>query len=114
MAYDEDLAVRIRELLETEHGVTEQRMFGGLGFLVRGNLAIAASAQGGALVRVDPRQADHLVETTSAEFAVMRGRPMNGWLRVESGDLNTTRRLAKWVTLSFAFASSLPPKTKKK
>ena len=112
MAYDEDLANRIRELIAGEPGVTEKRMFGGLAFLIGGNMAIAASGQGGALVRVDPGQADRLVETTRAEAAVMRGNPMRGWLRVESDDLRTKRRLEKWVKLGSAYASSLPPKKK--
>ena len=112
MAYDEDLADRIRELLSEQRGVTEKKMFGGLAFLIGGNMAIAASAQGGALVRVDPGQADHLVETTPARAALMRGRPMQGWLRVESADLRTKRQLEKWVRLGSAYASSLPPKRK--
>ena len=113
MAYDEDLADRIRDLLAEQRGVTEKKMFGGLAFLIGGNMAIAASGQGGALVRVDPSQADRLVETTPAEAAVMRGRPMQGWLRVESDDLRTKRRLEKWVKLGSAYASSLPPKKTK-
>jgi len=112
VAYDEDLADRIRELLSEQRGVTEKKMFGGLAFLIGGNMAIAASAQGGALVRVDPGQADHLVETTPARAALMRGRPMQGWLRVESADLRTKRQLEKWVRLGSAYASSLPPKRK--
>ena len=75
-------------------------------------MAIAASGQGGALVRVDPGQTDRLVETTPAEAALMHGRPMQGWLRVESNDLRTKRRLEKWVKLGSAYASSLPPKKK--
>jgi len=110
MAYDEDLADRIRALLSAQRGVTERRMFGGLAFLVGGNMAIAASGQGGALVRVDPDRADALVETTTAEVAVMKGRPMQNWLRVASDDLRTKRQLEKWVKLGSAFAASLPPK----
>jgi TfoX/Sxy family transcriptional regulator of competence genes len=110
VAYDEDLADRIRELLHGRYQVTEKKMFGGLAFLIGGNMAIAASGQGGALVRVDRDEADHLVETTSAEAAVMGGRPMRGWLRVSSGDLRTKRQLEKWVTLGAGYASSLPPK----
>ena len=87
-------------------------MFGGLAFLIGGNMAIAASGDGGALVRVDPDQADRLVGTTPAEEAVMRGRPMHGWLRVASDDLRTKRQLEKWVKLSVAYASSLPAKRK--
>ena len=112
MAYDEDLADRIRALLSHQRGVTEKKMFGGLAFLIGGNMAIAASGQGGALVRVDPDQADHLVDTTPAEAAVMRGRPMQGWLRVTSDDLRTRRQLEKWVKLGSVYASSLPPKKK--
>ena len=112
MAYDEDLADRIRELLSEERGVTEMKMFGGLAFLIGGNMAIAASGQGGVLVRVDPALSDRLVETTNAEEAVMRGRPMPGWLRVESEHLRTKPQLRKWVKIGLAYASSLPPKKK--
>jgi TfoX/Sxy family transcriptional regulator of competence genes len=110
VAYDEELADRIRELLSDQRALTEKKMFGGLAFLVGGHMSIAASGQGGALVRVDPEQSDHLVETTPAEEAVMRGRPMQGWLRVASEDLRTKRQLEKWVKASTAYASSLPPK----
>jgi hypothetical protein len=112
VAYDEDLADRIRELLPKQRGVTEQKMFGGLAFLIGGNMAIAASGQGGVLVRVDTAKADHLIETTPAEQAEMRGRPMQGWLRVATEDLCTQRQLEKWVTLGSACASYLPPKRK--
>lgn len=111
MAYDEELARRMRAALDGEPGLGEKRMFGGVGFLVDGNLAIAASAQGGALVRVDPADSDRLVDTTSATVAVMQGRPMTGWLRVESADLRTARQLAPWVRRALAYARSLPPKT---
>src|SRR5436305_508372 len=110
MAYDEDLADRIRELLGAQSGVTEKKMFGGLAFLIEGNMAIAASGQGGALVRVDPAQSERLVSSTKAEVAVMRGRPMAGWLRVSSDDLRTKRQLAKWVELGTTYARSLPAK----
>jgi TfoX/Sxy family transcriptional regulator of competence genes len=112
MAYDEDLADRIRELLSGHHGVTEKKMFGGLAFLIGGNMAIAASRLGGVLVRVDPAKADRLVDTTAAEVAVMRGRPMDGWLRVSAENVRTKRQLQRWVTLSSAYASSLPVKRK--
>ena len=110
MAYDEDLAHRIRELLADHRAVTEQKMFGGLAFLVGGNMAITASGQGGVLVRADPGESDRLVDTTSAEVAVMRGRPMHGWLRVAPEHLRTERQLAKWVEVGAAYAASLPPK----
>jgi TfoX/Sxy family transcriptional regulator of competence genes len=112
MAYDDDLADRIRELFSDQVPVTERKMFGGLAFLIGGNMAIAASGQGGALVRVDPKQSDRLVATTPAEEAVMRGRAMQGWLRVAPEDLRTKRQLEKWVKLSAKYASSLPPKRK--
>ena len=112
MAYDEDLADRMRELLSDRSGVTEKKMFGGLAFLIGGNMAISASGQGGALVRVDPEQSDRIVATTSAEEAIMRGRPMQGWLRVASDDLRTKRQLEKWVKLGASYASSLPAKKK--
>jgi TfoX/Sxy family transcriptional regulator of competence genes len=110
VAYDEKLAERIRELLADERDVKEQRMFGGLAFLVGGNMAIAASGQGGALVRVDPEQSDDLVAKTNARPMEMRGREMRGWLRVDDDDLRTKRQLAKWVELGRAYARSLPPK----
>jgi TfoX/Sxy family transcriptional regulator of competence genes len=106
MAYDEALAERIRELLADEEGVTEQKMFGGLAFLLNGNMAVAASGQGGALVRVDPSESARLVETTAAEEMVMRGRSMAGWLRVEPGD----DEVAEWVERGVSYARSLPPK----
>ncbi len=110
MAYEETLAARMRELLEGEAEVTEKKMFGGLAFLVNGNMAIAASGQGGALVRVDPAESDRLVDTSNAEVAVMQGRPMSGWLRVATADLRTKRQLTKWVGLGAGYARSLPPR----
>jgi hypothetical protein len=110
MAYDEDLAERIRALVAAERGLSEKKMFGGMAFLVGGHMAIAASGQGGILVRVDPERSDTIVTTTKASVAVMRGRPMAGWLRVAADDLRTKRQLAKWVDLGTAFARSLPAK----
>ncbi len=110
VAYDEELAERIRELVAGEADLTEKKMFGGLAFLIGGNMAVAASGQGGALVRVDPAQSDTLVATTNARLMEMRGRSMQGWLRVDSGDLRTKRQLAKWVDLGTTYARSLPAK----
>jgi hypothetical protein len=110
MAYDEELAERIRALLDGAAGVTEQKMFGGLAFLVRGNMAVAASGEGGALVRVDPAESDTLVATTSGRLMEMRGRQMQGWLRVAPEDLRTDDELATWVERGTAYARSLPPK----
>jgi TfoX/Sxy family transcriptional regulator of competence genes len=110
VVYDEALASRIRELLADEPAVTEKKMFGGLAFLVGGNMAIAASGQGGVLVRVDPEQSDDLASTTPAEVAVMRDRPMPGWLRVGAADVRSRAELAKWVELGSSYARTLPPK----
>lgn len=110
MAYDEELAERIRVLLDGEEGLSEQKMFGGLAFLIDGNMAVAASGQGGALVRVDPERSDRIVATSNARPMEMRGRQMQGWLRVPPDDLRTKRQLARWVTLGSTYARSLPPK----
>ena len=110
MAYDEELADRVRALLADERDVTEKRMFGGLAFLIGGNMAVAASGQGGVLVRVDPAQSGKLVATTNARPMEMRGRPMQGWLRVDAEDVTTERELSKWVEFGAAYARSLPPK----
>jgi TfoX/Sxy family transcriptional regulator of competence genes len=110
VAYDEHLADRIRELLVGESGVSEKKMFGGLAFLIRGNMAVAASGQGGVLVRVDPAVSDRLVATTNARRMKMRGRAMQGWLRVESDAVRTKRQLARWVGLGTTYARSLPAK----
>jgi TfoX/Sxy family transcriptional regulator of competence genes len=110
VAYDEELADRIRELVSSESGLSEKKMFGGLAFLIGGNMAVAASGQGGILVRVDPAQSDTLVATTNARLMEMRGRSMQGWLRVDSEDLRTKRQLAKWVELGTTYARSLPAK----
>jgi TfoX/Sxy family transcriptional regulator of competence genes len=110
MAYDQDLADRIRELVGGESGLTERKMFGGLAFLIGGNMAVAASGQGGVLVRVDPAESDALVATTNAQLMEMRGRQMPGWLRVGPEDLRTKRQLARWVELGTSYARSLPAK----
>jgi TfoX/Sxy family transcriptional regulator of competence genes len=110
MAYDEHLADRIRELVAGEPDLTEQKMFGGLAFLIGGNMAVAASGQGGALVRVDPAESDALIATTSARLMEMGGRRMPGWLRVDPEDLRTEGQLAKWVELGTTYARSLPAK----
>jgi TfoX/Sxy family transcriptional regulator of competence genes len=110
MAYDEDVANRIRELLGAEPGVSEQRMFGGLAFLIGGHMAIAASREGGILVRVDPSDSDRLVAAAHAEVAVMGGRRMRGWLRVDAKHVGTKRQLAPWVRRGVGYARSLPAK----
>jgi TfoX/Sxy family transcriptional regulator of competence genes len=108
--YDEELADRIRGLVADEPALTERKMFGGLAFLVGGNMAVAASGQGGLLVRVDPAESARLVNTSSARFFEMRGRPMPGWLRLKTKDLETGDQLSAWVERGVSFARSLPPK----
>ena len=110
MPYDEDLAERIRELAAGEPAVTEKKMFGGLAFLVNGNMAVAASGQGGILVRVDPEESDSLAAKTNAYPMEMRGREMQGWLRVDAEHVRTKPQLSKWVQRGIAYARSLPPK----
>jgi TfoX/Sxy family transcriptional regulator of competence genes len=110
VAYDEDLANRLRELLAAEKGVTEKKMFGGLAFLIGGNMAIAASGQGGLLVRCDPDQTDKLIAKPHADRFEMRGRKMDGWLRVGDEGAKTKRQLESWVKVGAAYARSLPPK----
>ena len=110
MAYDEATADRLRQALAGESGVTEQKMFGGIGFMVRGNMAVAASGQGGILVRCDPDEGDRLIATTAARPMVMRGKAMSGWLRVGADDVRTRPQLARWVKIGTTYARSLPAK----
>jgi len=110
VAYDELLAQRIRDLIGGEPAVVEKRMFGGLAFLVGGNMAVAVSGQGGILARVDPAESDRLVGTTNACPMEMRGRELRGWLRLDAEHVRTKPQLAKWVKLGTAYARSLPPK----
>jgi TfoX/Sxy family transcriptional regulator of competence genes len=110
MAYDEHLATRIRALIAHDPDVSEQRMFGGLGFLIGGNLAVAASGQGGLMVRVEPDETEALVAEPHARPFEMRGRPMDGWLRVDDDGLQTQEQLEPWVGRGVAYARSLPAK----
>jgi TfoX/Sxy family transcriptional regulator of competence genes len=110
MAYDEDLANRIRELIAGDSDVTEKRMFGGLAFLVGGNMSVAASGQGGLMVRVAPEDTETLVSKPHARPFEMRGRAMQGWLRVDPEGVQTRRQLEPWVKRGVAYARSLPAK----
>jgi TfoX/Sxy family transcriptional regulator of competence genes len=110
MAYDEDLADRIRELVAAEAGLSEMKMFGGLAFTINGNMAVAASGQGGILVRVDPETSESLVAKSKAYPMEMRGRLMKGWLRVDAEHVRTKRELGKWVQRGTSYARALPPK----
>ncbi|GAB7144482.1 TfoX/Sxy family protein [Mycobacterium riyadhense] len=110
MAYDTDLANRIRELLASQPGVDEKRMFGGLAFLIGGHLAVAVSGQGGLLVRVPPADTEKLLTRQHVSPMVMAGRETRGWLRVAADGVKTKRQLASWVKYGAGYAGSLPPK----
>ena len=110
MAYDDHLANRIRELVAGESDVTEKRMFGGLAFLVGGNMSVAASGQGGLMVRIRPEDTDALLAKPHARPFEMRGREVHGWLRIDPEGLRTKRQLAPWVARGVAYARSLPAK----
>ncbi|MBT8208661.1 MAG: TfoX/Sxy family protein [Acidimicrobiales bacterium] len=111
MGFDDELARRVRELLADTPALTEKKMFGGLAFLVDRYMALAISGQGGLMVRVDTDASQELVDTTAARFAEMRGRQMQGWLRLDSEALQTDSELANWVNRGVKFAQALPPKT---
>ncbi len=110
MAYDEDLADRIRAAVPDPEGVTERRMFGGLAFLIHGNLAVSASGQGGLLLRVDPAETDSFVNDDDVTRFEMRGREMNGWLHVYPPAIGSDDELRRWVEIGVTYAGSLPPK----
>jgi hypothetical protein len=110
VAYDEALANRVRESIQGEPGLTEKRMFGGLAFLINGNMAVSASGQGGLLLRVDPGRTEALCSEPDAERAVMGGREMNGWLRIGGQALGAGEAFERWVNVGVAYARSLPPK----
>ena len=110
MAYDEDLADRIRQVVQDVDGVTEKRMFGGLAFLVGGHMAVSASGKGGLLLRCDPAETDSWVTERGVDRFEMRGKEMDGWLRVDPKAIETDEDLLRWVRVGMAYADSLPPK----
>jgi TfoX/Sxy family transcriptional regulator of competence genes len=110
MAYDEELAERIRGLVADEPALTEQKMFGGLAFLIGGNMAVGVSGQGGLMVRVDPGETEALLANPGARPFEMRGREMRGWLRVDAEEVRTKRGLEPWVRRGVSYARSLPAK----
>ena len=110
MAYDEETANRIRELVQSEEGLSEMRMFGGLAFLINGNMAVAASGKGGLLLRCDPEDTEALTAAPDAGRFEMRGKEMNGWLRVDPPAIKTDAGLQRWVRVGVRYARSLPPK----
>ncbi len=110
MAHDEDLANRLRELLADEEAITEKKMFGGLAFLLHGNMTVSASRNGGLLVRIDPAETEASLARAHAAPMEMRGRTMDGWITVAPEGLKTKRQLAAWVKRSITFVKTLPPK----
>ncbi|MGW4099474.1 TfoX/Sxy family protein [Mycobacterium sp. NPDC004974] len=110
MAFDPDLADRIRELTASESGLDERRMFGGLAFLVSGNMAVAATREGGLMVRVSRDDGEKLLQRDHVEPMVMGGREMRGWLRIAGPGIKTRRQLQSWVTRGIDYAKGLPPK----
>ncbi|OCB56753.1 RNA methyltransferase [Mycobacterium vulneris] len=110
MAFDPDLANRIRELTASERGLDEKRMFGGLAFLVNGNMAVAATREGGLMVRVSHDDGEKLVQRDHVEPMVMGGREMRGWLRIAGPGITTKRQLQSWVERGITYAKALPPK----
>jgi hypothetical protein len=112
MAYDKDLAMRIRLLIGEPDGLGEKRMFGGLAFLIHGNMAVSASGPGGLMLRVDPSRSEEYVDGRDGVRVVMRGKEMDGWLRVGVGATQTDEQLARWIEVGIRYAASLPPKKK--
>ena len=109
MAYDEVLAERIRGLLP-DVPVVEQKMFGGLAFLVGGHMSVAASGKGGLLVRCDPADTDRLLDEPRVSRMEMGGRQMDGWLRVAGDEVTSDDALRRWIGVGTSYAGSLPPK----
>jgi len=110
MAYDLLLAERIRGLIKNQPGLTEKKMFGGLAFLINGNMTISASGHGGVMLRVDPNGSEALISSSHARVVEMRGRLMPGWLRIDTEYLHSDSDLSKWVQIATAYTRSLPPK----
>jgi len=110
VTFDEHLAVRIRSLVEASAGLSETKVFGGIAFLANGNMAVAASGNGGIVVRVAPDRSADLVATTEARMMKMRGKTMHGWLRIDAAHVESDEALATWVDLGISYAASLPAK----
>ena len=110
MTYDQELADRLRAALSTEPGVTEKTMFGSRAFLVDGSLAVAVSGKGGLMVRCDPARADELTADEGVERMVMRGKEMDGWLRVAAEVVDDEDALRRWVATGRDVARSQPPR----
>lgn len=109
MAYDVELADRLRDILAAEPDVTEKRMFGGLAFMVVGHMALAATS-GGLMLRVDPDESEALLLDPNATRMVMQGRELAGWLLIDLDAAASDNDLSRWVDLGVDYAHSLPPK----
>jgi len=110
MAYDEELANRIRGQLANEPGITEKKMFGGLAFLLNGNMTVSASGRGGLLARIDPADTEPVLARPHVARMEMGGRTMDGWITVANEGVETDRELASWIERSLAFVRTLTPK----
>jgi hypothetical protein len=114
VSYDQALAERLRTVLQDEPAVAEQRMFGGLAFLINGRLAVAASHSGGLLLRCDPTQTDALVHPPLVDRFEMRGRRMDGWLRVDAAAVADDAELHRWVGYGLAYAADQPAQERRR
>ena len=110
MAYDEELAQRIRELLTFDADVVEKKMFGGLSFLIGGHMAVGISGSGGLIMRCEADETEALLGQPYVEEFVMRGKAMSGWIRVAADGVEDDAELKRWVEAGAGFARSLPPK----
>jgi TfoX/Sxy family transcriptional regulator of competence genes len=110
MAYDEDLADRIRELIASEPGLTERKMFGGLAFMINGNMSVGVSGRGGLMLRIDPAETEALMSKPFAGPFEMRDTAATGWLRVDAEGVKTKRQLERWVARGVEYGRSLPTK----
>ena len=109
MAYDEGLAQRLREAMADESGLGERRMFGGVAFMLDGNMAVGISNDE-LMVRAGPDRFDEALERPHARIFDLSGRPMNGWVLVAPSGTADDADLASWLELGVSFARSLPPK----
>ncbi len=110
VGYDEVLAERLREVLSSEGGLSEQKMFGGLAFMLHGHMAVAASGQGGLMLRIDPATSDDLTRREGVSLVHMAGRSMSGWLHIEPDVVQGDEALAQWVGRGVEYVRVLPPK----
>jgi hypothetical protein len=110
MAYDEALAERVRAVISLRENVTEKKMFGGIAFMVGGNMACGVSSSSELIVRLDPEESQRALAEPHVRVFDMTGRPMRGWLLVEPAGIETDDQLAGWVDAGADFAASLPPK----